>query len=63
LLLTSDGGITTPEVAEEVKKLWKSEQPFQWVYIKGAGHNIRREQFQAFCEAVVDFLQKYAKGK
>jgi N-formylmaleamate deformylase len=57
LLIISDGGITTPEVAEQAKKLWRSEQAFRWVQIKGAGHNIRREQFKAFCEALTDFLK------
>jgi N-formylmaleamate deformylase len=57
LLIISDGGIVTPEVAEHASKLWKAEYPFQWVQIKGAGHNIRREQFKTFCDTLFNFLK------
>ena len=33
----------------------------QWVRIEGAGHNIRREQFEAFVQAVTAFLSKNYK--
>ena len=56
-VIISDGGVGSPEGVERAKKLYRSEQPFRWVQIKGAGHNIRREQFKAFCEALFDFLQ------
>jgi N-formylmaleamate deformylase len=56
LLLTGDperGAIMTPEIAEEVKEL----QPLvQMVRIRGAGHSIRREQFEPYLEAVRRFL-------
>jgi N-formylmaleamate deformylase len=56
LLVTSDperGGIVTPEVAQEANHLLPS---LQVVRLSGAGHNIRREQFQAFVRNVRDFL-------
>ena len=56
LLITADGGLVTAEVAKNAAKLWKSKQPFKWVRIKGAGHNIRREQFEEFQKALFGFL-------
>jgi pimeloyl-ACP methyl ester carboxylesterase len=56
LLITSDperGGIVTPEVAEEAQRLLPS---IKVVRIRGAGHNIRREQFDAYLKAVRAFL-------
>jgi len=57
LLIISDGGIVTAETAIHASKLWKSTQPFKWVQIEGAGHNIRREQFQVFCDTLFRFLK------
>jgi len=57
LLVISDGGLVTPETAEHASNLWRAEQPFRWVQIKGAGHNIRREQFQTFCDTLFHFLE------
>jgi N-formylmaleamate deformylase len=57
LLVTSDpdrGGIVTPEAAAEAKRLLPS---LQVVRLSGAGHNIRREQFEAFLRATREFLQ------
>lgn len=56
LLVTSDpelGGIVTPEAARAATELlpW-----LQVVRLRGAGHNIRREQFEPFVRAVRDFL-------
>jgi N-formylmaleamate deformylase len=56
LLITSDGGLVSAMTAERAAVLWKSDKPFKWVEIKGAGHNIRREQFNKFIEALQDFL-------
>lgn len=56
LLITSDGGIVTDEVAENALKLSKAAQPLRWVKIEGAGHNIRREQFKTFTDTVIQFL-------
>jgi pimeloyl-ACP methyl ester carboxylesterase len=61
LLLCSEKGIVTTEVAENAARLWKSKHPFQWVRIMGAGHNIRREKFENFMTAVTDFLRDNAK--
>jgi len=56
LLVTSDperGGIVTPETSDAAAQL----QPgLRVVRLSGAGHNIRREQFEAFVGAVRDFL-------
>jgi N-formylmaleamate deformylase len=56
LLIISETGIVSRETAEKAAKLWKSEAPFTWVYIKGAGHSIRREQYTAFKRALYDWL-------
>jgi pimeloyl-ACP methyl ester carboxylesterase len=58
LLITADKGAVTQETAEKIGKLWKSKAPYRWVRINGAGHNIRREQFDAFMKAVEDFLKE-----
>jgi N-formylmaleamate deformylase len=57
LLIISDGGIVKKEVAENAARLWKSKEPFKWVEIKGAGHSIRREQFEDYKAALFDFLK------
>jgi pimeloyl-ACP methyl ester carboxylesterase len=59
LLVTSDperGGIVTPEAAEEAKRLLPR---LEVVRLTGAGHNIRREQFEPFVGAVRAFLGAY----
>ena len=56
LLITADvseGAIVTPEVAAEAVKLMPKGRV---VHIAGAGHNIRREQFEAYMTAVREFL-------
>jgi N-formylmaleamate deformylase len=56
LLVTSDpelGGIVTPEVAQEASRLLPS---LRMVRLRGAGHNIRREQFEPFVRDVREFL-------
>jgi pimeloyl-ACP methyl ester carboxylesterase len=56
LLITSDperGGIVTPEAAAEAQRLLPS---LQHARLRGAGHNIRREQFEAFTGCVREFL-------
>jgi len=62
LLIISDGGIVPVATAQNAAKIWKSKQPFKWVLIKGAGHNIRREQTEAFKEAVLSFLKALPAG-
>lgn len=59
LLITSDpekGAIITPEVAQEASHLWKNGQV---IHIAGAGHNIRREQFEHYKEAITTFLKEH----
>jgi N-formylmaleamate deformylase len=56
LLVTSDperGGIVTPEAAREATQILPG---LQVVRLSGAGHNIRREQFDAFVNTVRGFL-------
>jgi len=56
LLVTSDperGSIVTPEVAEAARELLPT---LRVVRLRGAGHNIRREQFDGFVGAVREFL-------
>lgn len=56
LLIYADanlGGIVTPKVAAEVKRLLPGVRV---VHLPGAGHNIRREQFEGYREVVAAFL-------
>ncbi len=56
LLVTADpelGAIVTPETAAQAHLL---NPRIEVVRLSGAGHNIRREQFQAFMGAVSQFL-------
>lgn len=56
LLVTGDpdkGAIVTPEAAAEAERL---NPRLKVVRLRGAGHNIRREQFDGFVQAVRDFL-------
>lgn len=50
-------GLVSREVAEDAAKLWKFSRPFKWVKIKGAGHNIRRENFPDYWAALTSFLK------
>jgi N-formylmaleamate deformylase len=56
LLIIAENGIVSRAVAENAVKLWKSQSPFRWAYIKGAGHSIRREQYAAYKTALYDWL-------
>jgi N-formylmaleamate deformylase len=63
LLITSDperGGIVTPEAAEAARQLLPG---LQVARLTGAGHNIRREQFEAFVTAVQTFLAQTAPAR
>jgi pimeloyl-ACP methyl ester carboxylesterase len=56
LLITSDpdrGGIVSPEVAQQAQQILPS---LKVVRLTGAGHNIRREQFDGFVSCVREFL-------
>ncbi len=56
LLLTGDtelGAIVSPEIADEALNLLTDAQH---VHISGAGHNIRREQFETYMDALRNFL-------
>lgn len=58
LLITADpdrGAIVTPAAAEEAATLLRNGRV---VHIGGAGHNIRREQYEQYKAAVVAFLQE-----
>lgn len=56
LLITADperGAIVTPEIAAEAQRLLPG---LQVVRVRGAGHSVRREQFDAYLRAVRAFL-------
>jgi pimeloyl-ACP methyl ester carboxylesterase len=60
LLITSDperGGGVTPEAAAEAKRIHPATTV---VRLSPAGHNVRREQFAGFVEAVRTFLARSA---
>ena len=60
LLITSDperGGGVTPEAAAEAKRIHPQTTV---VRLSPAGHNVRREQFAGFVEAVRTFLRRSA---
>jgi len=60
LLITSDperGGGVTPEAAAEAKRIHPETTV---VRLSPAGHNVRREQFDGFVEAVRTFLRRSA---
>lgn len=60
LLITADtdrGAIVTPAAAEEAQTLWRTGTV---VHISGAGHNIRREQYEPYRAAVTAFLAETA---
>jgi len=59
LLITADnslGSIVTPETADEAKRLCTTLEVLR---LEGAGHNIRREAFERFVEAVRAFVAKH----
>ena len=59
LLVTADperGAVVTDQVAQEAAQLW---QHGEIVHIPGAGHNIRREQFELFMAAITSFLRQH----
>ncbi len=56
LLITGDpemGAIVPPEIAQEAARRWRDVRIAR---IGGAGHNIRREQFAPYMEALTAFL-------
>ena len=53
LLITSDRGMTKDDKAREIVEFSKD---CKWVKIEGAGHNIRREQFDLYMQEIQDFL-------
>jgi pimeloyl-ACP methyl ester carboxylesterase len=52
---TSKGAIVTTDAVAEAFKLIK---PLEVVQIQGAGHNIRREGYATYMQAVTEFLRK-----
>jgi pimeloyl-ACP methyl ester carboxylesterase len=63
LLITADprlGAVVTPDVAEQVRQLWRKVKV---VHIPGAGHNIHREQLSFYMDAVLRFLRSLGKWK
>ena len=56
LLIIAEEGLVSRKTAENAAALWKSKAPFRWAYIEGAGHSIRRENYEAFKKALYDWL-------
>ena len=56
-VLLGKGAILTEEISEEVKTLMPTAEV---VNIPNAGHSIRRDQFEAYINAVMVFLKKLA---
>ena len=54
LLLYADA-IVTPELADQIASRWRTGKA---VYISGAGHDVRREQFEKAVETVRAFLKE-----
>jgi pimeloyl-ACP methyl ester carboxylesterase len=58
LLITADPeleAIVTPEIAQEAASIWRHGTV---AHIGGAGHNIRREQFEKYAQALKAFLDQ-----
>jgi N-formylmaleamate deformylase len=55
LLLTADPGTVTPKAAAQARERWPELRAVQ---IKGAGHNVRRDQFDLYLQAVTTFLDR-----
>ncbi len=59
LLMSGDterGGIVSRAVGENCREMWQNKEQSRWIRIEEAGHNIRRERFEAFCDEVFRFL-------
>jgi pimeloyl-ACP methyl ester carboxylesterase len=62
LLIIADperGGLVTPHTAQQIAQGWPLVQVTR---INGAGHSIRREQFETFIEATTKFLRENYRG-
>ena len=55
LLITADKGLTKMKTAQEIQKLWKN---ITWVQLLNSGHNIRRDNFIGFIDALDVFLNR-----
>lgn len=63
LLLGDDrqrSAIVTPEQAQEAERLWRSGR---WVQIRGAGHSLRYDQFDAYLDTVQTFLRSVQRAR
>lgn len=59
LLITADparGAIVAPEDVREIEQIWHNGRV---LHIDGAGHNIRREQYDAYIAAVKAFFNEH----
>jgi pimeloyl-ACP methyl ester carboxylesterase len=57
LLFTAETGIVSDGTAAKAMKLWTANKPLSHVKVMSVGHNIRRENFQEFIDAVRQFLK------
>jgi len=58
LLITADpdrGAIVTAQAVQDAQQIWQHGQA---VHIPDAGHNIRRDQYEPYMEAVTSFLRE-----
>jgi pimeloyl-ACP methyl ester carboxylesterase len=62
LLMTGDpqkGGLVTPEIAAEAKKIWKN---LETMHFLNAGHNIHRDSYREFLNGLDPFLKKIRRA-
>jgi pimeloyl-ACP methyl ester carboxylesterase len=50
------GSIVSPKIAQELKRMWRRK--LKTVFIPGAGHNIRRDQFILYLNELKSYLRK-----
>ena len=57
LLFTAETGIVSDDTVAKAMELWTADKPLSHVKVMGVGHNIRRENFRIFYDAVQQFLK------
>ncbi len=57
LLITAENGIVSDDTVAKAMEIWTADKPLSHIKIMGVGHNIRRENFKAYCDAVVQFIK------
>lgn len=57
LLFTAETGIVSDDTVARAMEIWTADRPLSHVKVMGVGHNIRRENFQIFCNSVQQFIK------